>query len=88
MLQTPALGVPKIQLSSDTVCPEIASVFLRLRVHSYKTALSTPTSEASHQSSLLPVLLTDYKSEVPVTPSSGSMNLLEDLTKLRETFHY
>lgn len=33
------------------------------------------------------VLLTGYKSEIPTTLSLESMNLLEQLTELRETFY-
>ena len=46
------------------------------------------TSDASRKSRLLPVFWpTGYNSEVSNTTSSGSVNLLEQLTKLRETFY-
>ena len=32
-------------------------------------------------------LLTNHKSEVPITPSSGAINSLEWLTEVRKTFH-
>jgi len=52
------------------------------------TCLPPPTStisDASCRSRLLPVFLTGDKSKVPKPLSSSSINLLEQLTELRET---
>lgn len=46
-----------------------------------------PNCNANHKSRSLLVLLTDYKSEDLMTPSSGSMYLWEWLTELRETLY-
>ena len=51
----------------------------------------SPTSEASHESRLSPVLQCFWSlvtSEVPMTPSLGLINLLEQFTKLRETLMF
>ena len=57
--------------------------FPRLRAQSYKTV---PTSDTNYMSRLPPVLMANsYKSEVLMTPSSSLIDLLEQLTELRET---
>ena len=75
------VGCLKIQLNSDTTYPGKAS-------NSYKTT-PYPILGSSHKPRLLIVLLVQLaiKSEIQTTPSLESINLLEWLTKLRETFH-
>lgn len=51
---------------------------VQLRAQSYKTAPQCPASDASHKSRSSPVPL-NY-------PSLGLINLLKQLTELRETF--
>ena len=56
-----------------------------------RVAPSAPstTSDTNHKSRLSPALLTDQLciSGVPMTSSLGSINLLEQLPELRETFY-
>ena len=56
----------------------------RLRAPSHRTAPATPISPDCY----LRFWPTGYKSEVPMTPSSGLINLLEWFTELRETFYF
>ena len=94
--QTPA-GCPTIQLNSDTIYyPEISVRFHRLRVQSYKTTLppilllpnlypfQMPMESPGCYLCFWP---NDHTWEIPMTPSLGLMNLLEQLTKLRRTFY-
>jgi len=77
ILWTPA-GCPTIQLNSDTLYLEIASDPTGLGVQSYKAPssfffpLQMPvTSPGSH----LYFYTSSCKSEIPIIPSSGSINL-------------
>ena len=71
---------PTLPLNSDSIYLEIASDPTRLS-HS-------PTSDAACKSALSLMLLTNgYRSEVPMTSSLGSINLLEQLMELPETFY-
>ena len=68
-----------IQLNSDSIYSIRPHM---LRVQSYKTALPCPNTHVRCQ--LSPVLLTDWlgnRSEVLMTPSLGSINLLTELRK-------
>ena len=57
--------------------------FPRVRAQSYRTI---PASHTNYMSRLPPVLMANsYTSEVLTTPSSSLINLLEQLTELRET---
>ena len=85
-------GILQHQLSINLIrhyLPGYGIKFPRLRAQSYKKPLS-PTSDANCKSRLLPVLLTKYKSEVPMSPPPpagppplGLINLVEQLPKLR-----
>ena len=59
----------------------------RLSAQSRKTS-PHPTSDANCKSRLSLMLLCCYKSHVPMTLSSGWINLLEQLRELRETVTY
>ena len=80
-----AAGCPTIQLNSDTICPETASDSkIRGSVPQDCPLLQMPiASPGCH----LCFRLTTYRSEIPKINSSGSINSLEWLTGLRETFH-
>ena len=82
---TPA-GCPTIQLISDTVYPKIASDSTS-RVFSPTSLPPTPTSDSNCKLRLSSVLLTVYRWQVSTSPFFGSINLLEQLTELRETFY-
>lgn len=76
---TPA-GSPALQLSSDAVYLEIASEPTGEGLS--PTRLPPPTSEASLNLRLSPVLLIyDYRWSTPTAPSSGSIHLLKRLTE-------
>ena len=78
--QTPA-EYPRICLNSDTIYPGIASDSTWV-----KDDCPTLTSDASRRLQVyLCFRLTGYRLEVPMTSSSGSTNVLEWLTELRET---
>ena len=80
-----AAGCPTIQLNSDTICPETASDSkIRGSVPQDCPLFQMPiASPGCH----LRFRLTTYRSEIPKINSSGSINSLEWLTGLRETFH-
>lgn len=72
ILRTPA-GCHTIPLNSDTTYQETAST--RLPPTHLQTLVTRPRGNIS---------LTGYKSDVPKTPSLGSINVLEWLTELRK----
>lgn len=88
-----AAGYLKVQLNSTQFwhyLPGDSIRFHRLWAQSHRTALQ-PTSDAICKRRLLPVLLTDwltdYISQLSTTSSFGSINLLKQLTELREIFY-
>lgn len=68
--------------------PYLPDLSYRLRAQSCKIAPHFLLLDISHKSGFSPVLLTGDKLEVPMAPSLGSINLLEQLTDLRETFYW
>lgn len=73
----------------ETVYLEILSVPTGKSSGPQDFFLPPPTSQVSHKSSLSSMLLsTSYVLEVPRTSSSGSINLLEWFTELKETFDF
>ena len=89
MLWTQA-GCPTIQLNVDTIYLEIVSDFTgwglsptRLLSLRY-SPLQMPVTSPCRYLFFWP---TGYRSEVPTTPFLGSINLLQRLTELRETFY-
>lgn len=86
-LWTPT-GCPVSQLNSETIRTASDSIiFHRLRVYSHKTT-PIPWLQIIRLGCHLFLWPTSYRWEVPMTPSSlGSINLLKQLTELRETFY-
>ena len=60
--------------------------FLRLRIQSYMTAITPPQMPVTNPGCYLCFWQTSYRLEVPTT-FLGSINLLEQFTKLNKTFY-
>lgn len=62
--------------------------FHKLKAQSHKTTPSPLQMMVTRPGCHLCFWPTSYRSEVPTTPSLGSINLLESLIELRETFYF